>query len=220
MLNGGPVPFDRALDRSARSDRRQRLTGEPRHLLQRSRDGHRPQLGLCLGMGAVIRGIEYAHERIFSLGLRDELAAGVALLRAGWGIARREPVFADGVPLELDIDGESLHSRASIFLITTLNELLIGIRPFWGEGNAPLRVTLVREHAHRFLRSFPDLLRGRPEPHLTEAGGYFSRRGDAQSTSRAKDRTLIDGEIYHAPNRRNPRRCVRSRDDLSRSERP
>ena len=156
------------------------------------------QLGLCLGMGAVVRGIEYCHERIYSLGFRDEWAAGAAVVRAGWGIARREAVFAEGVPLEVDIDGERHSARASIFLVTALSELILGIRPFWGEGTSPLRITLVREHAARFLRSFPDLLRGRALPHLTEAAGYLSRRGSCV-TIRGEGPYTIDGEIYHAP---------------------
>ena len=146
------------------------------------------QFGLCFGIGAIVRGIEYCHERIFRLGLREEWATGVALLRAGWGIARREAVFAEGVPLTISIDGEPHDTRAAFFLVSALAELLLGIRPFWGNGCAPLRVTLVREHASRFLRSFPDLLRGRAEPHLSEAGGYLSRRGSAVE---------IVGEIYH-----------------------
>jgi diacylglycerol kinase (ATP) len=196
-LNGGAVRFDRALDELLRA-MDGNVAGQSRHLLRVHAVGAPPQLGLCLGMGAIVRGVEYCHERIFSLGIRDEFAAGVALLRAGWGIARREPVFADGVPLDLDIDGEFHTSRASIFLITTLAELLLGIRPFWGEGDAPLQVTMVREHAHRFLRSFPDFLRGRPEPHLTEAGGYLSRRA-TRIHIRGEGPYTIDGEIYHAP---------------------
>jgi diacylglycerol kinase (ATP) len=173
----------------------------PRHLLHIHGTGAEPQLGLCLGMGAVVRGIEYCHERIFSLGIRDEWATGVALLRAGWGIARREPVFADGVPLHISIDGEPHDTRASIFLVSALSELLLGIRPFWGDGSQPLRVTLVREHADRFMRNFPDLLKGRPDPHLTEAAGYLSRRGGAIDISGDCPYT-IDGEIYHASTNR------------------
>ena len=147
-------------------------------------------------MGAIVRGIEYCHQRIYNLGLRDEWAAGVALLRAGWGIARREAVFADGVSLDLDIDGERHASRASIFLITVLSELILGIRPFWGDGTAPLRITLVREHTKRFLRNFPDFLRGRAEPNLTQANGYLSRRGE-RIDLRGEGPYTIDGEIYH-----------------------
>ena len=195
-INGGTVPFDRALD-ALLDVIEQGGPGEQRHLLKVHAVGAEPQLGLCLGMGAIVRGIEYCHERIYSLGVRDEWAAGVALLRAGWGIARREPVFADGVPIDVHIDGEHHNARASIFLISALSELMLGIRPFWGDGVAPLRITLVREHATRFLRSFPDLLRGRPDPHLTEAGGYFSRRGTAVDI-RGEGPYQIDGEIYHA----------------------
>jgi diacylglycerol kinase family enzyme len=195
-INGGAVSvrsaFEAMLKAAAGNP-----TAAPRHLLHVHGTGAEPQLGLCLGMGAVVRGIEFCHERIFSLGIRDEWATGVALLRAGWGIARREAVFADGVPLTISIDGERHESRASIFLISALAELMLGIRPFWGGGNEPLRVTLVREHAHRFMRSFPDLLRGRPEPHLTEAAGYLSRRGH-EIEIRGECPYTIDGEVYRA----------------------
>jgi diacylglycerol kinase (ATP) len=195
-INGGVVSARKALD-AMLTAAAGNATTVPRHLLHVHCTGAEPQLGLCLGMGAVVRGIEYCHERIFSLGLRDEWATGVALLRAGWGIARRESVFADGVPLDISIDGEHHESRASIFLISALAELMLGIRPFWGGGEEPLRVTLVREHAHRFMRSFPDLLRGRPVPHLTEAAGYLSRRGHTIEI-RGECPYTIDGEIYHA----------------------
>jgi diacylglycerol kinase (ATP) len=169
----------------------------PRHVLRVAAADATPQFGFCFGIGAIVRGIEYCHERIFRLGVRDEWATGVALLRAGWGIARREAVFADGVPLTISIDGETHETRAAFFLVSALTQLLLGIRPFWGDGNAPLRVTLVREHADRFLRNFPDLLRGRPEPHLREESGYLSRRSTAVEINGECPYT-IDGEIYHA----------------------
>jgi diacylglycerol kinase family enzyme len=195
-VNGGAVPFGRALANLVSACAGGR-TGEPRHLIKLHENGDHVQLGLCMGMGAIVSGIEYCHERIYSLGFRDEWAAGMALLRAGWGIARRESVFSNGVPIDVEIDGERHSARASIFLVTALNELLLGIRPFWGHGTDPLRITLVREHATRFLRSFPDLLRGRPDPHLTEAAGYFSRRGSSVDI-RCDGPYMIDGEIYHA----------------------
>jgi len=195
-INGGAVPFDRALDALLHT-----MTIVPpmqqRYLLKVHAPGSDAQLGLCLGMGAIVSGVEYCHERIYSLGLRDEWAAGAALLRAGWGIARREPVFADGVPLDLAIDGERHSAKASIFLVTVLDELILGIRPFWGVGTDPLRITLVREHATRFLRSFPDFLRGRADPHLTESAGYLSRRG-SHVDIRSQGPYTIDGEIYHS----------------------
>ena len=195
-VNGGVVRFERALDNLLDAAGGKR-SGQARHLIRVQPLDASAQLGLCMGMGAIVSGIEYCHERIYKLGMRDERAAGMAMLRAGWGIARREAVFSDGVPIDVDIDGERRSARASIFLVTTLNELLLGIRPFWGNGAGPLKITLVREHVQRFLRNFPDLLRGRPDPHLTEAAGYFSRRGERVGI-RCAGPYMIDGEIYHA----------------------
>ena len=163
----------------------------------RARDGSRPpQIGFLFGMGAVIRGIEYCHERIFALGIRKELASGIAMARAAWGIARREPVFAQGVALDARFDGEAHRGRASIFLVTALDALFLGIKPFWGPGEGPLAVTWVADDARRFLRTFPALLRGEAD-RLHECEGYLSRRAHRVEV-RGDDRYTIDGEIYRA----------------------
>jgi diacylglycerol kinase (ATP) len=195
-INGVALPLRKALAALLSAAAAGAAT-TPRYVLRVSAAGEVPQFGLCFGIGAIVRGIEYCHERIFRLGMREEWATGVALLRAGWGIARREAVFAEGVPLAVTIDGETHDTRAAFLLVSALAQLLLGIHPFWGDGCAPLRVTLVREHAERFLRSFPDLLRGRAEPHLREDGGYLSRRGTAIEIVGDCPYT-IDGEIYHA----------------------
>jgi diacylglycerol kinase family enzyme len=161
----------------------------------RVRDGERvPQLGFIFGMGAVIRGIEYCHERIYALGIKDEWVTGVALVRAAWGIARRERVFSEGVALDARLDGETHRGRASIFLVSALRRLLLGIHPFWGQGPGPLDVTWVAEDARRFLRTFPALLRGEAK-RLHESEGYLSRRVRAVELD-ADEHYTIDGEIY------------------------
>ena len=163
----------------------------------RVRDGggnDRARIGFLFGMGAVIRGIEYCHERIFSLGIRKEFASGVAMARAAWGIARREPIFAEGVALEARFDDEAHRGRASIFLVTALRALFLGITPFWGAGDGPLSVTWVADDARRFLRTFPALLRGEAA-RLHECEGYLSRRAHRVAV-RGDDRYTIDGEIY------------------------
>src|SRR5262249_53155964 len=128
--------------------------------------------------------------------IRKEFASGVAMLRAAWGIARREPIFAEGVALDARFDGESHRGRASIFLVTALRALFLGIKPFWGTGDAPLSVTWVADDAHHFLRTFPALLRGEAA-RLHEREGYLSRRAHRIEV-RGDDRYTIDGEIYRA----------------------
>src|SRR5690606_9145379 len=137
------------------------------------------------GMGTIVRGIEYFHARIRDSGGAHELGAGVALARAVWGIARREPPFAE--PLMVDVEavpaGDDGAFRlpaavpAHLVLATTLARLFLGIRPYWGNGgDAPLRCTLVEAGASGFVTRLPRLLRGRPDPQMTPANGYHSAR--------------------------------------------
>ncbi len=152
------------------------------------------QIGFCFGMGAIIRGIEFCHERIFSLGIRREWASGAALVRAAWGIARREAVFSEGIDLTASWDNESRQGRSSIFLVSTLDHLFLGIRPFWGTGSGTLSSTWVDENAHRFFRTLPALLRGDAD-RLHEEDGYTSRRAESVEVSGGAQYT-IDGDIY------------------------
>ena len=192
-INGRRMRFDAALNRFL--DAAAAGTPPAPKPVVQVRDNDRIQLGFAFGMGAIIRGIQYCHEQVYSAGIGDEWASGVAVARAAWGIVRRDPVFADGVPLSLDVDGRRSTSLASIFLVSTLARLLMGIHPFWGTGRGALSTTLVEENARHFLRAFPALLRGRPNSHLTEAGGYTSWQADRVEVA-GRGQYTIDGEIY------------------------
>jgi hypothetical protein len=61
--------------------------------------------GLFFGMGTIVQGIDYFHRRVRPSGGRHELGAGLALLRALWGIARAEPPFAEPVSATLRLRG-------------------------------------------------------------------------------------------------------------------
>lgn len=194
-VNGRRMSFESALNSfldAAASGR----PSIPRPAVQIA-SGDEIRLGFAFGMGAIIRGIQYCHEQVYSAGIGDEWASGVAVARAAWGIARRDPMFADGVALSLEIDGERNVALASIFLVSTLSRLLMGIHPFWGTGAGALSTTLVEEDAAHFLRALPALLRGRPNAYLTESGGYSSRRAEEIQVA-GRGQYTIDGEIYDA----------------------
>ena len=174
------------------------LRNDYRRILRVSMPDQTPHYGMFFGMGAIISGIQYCHERIYRLGVRTEWAPGLAMLRAVYGIVRREPVFSDGVEIHLELDDVTRHSRASMLLVSTLDRLFLGIRPFWGEGDQPLKTTLVREKADRFLRAFPALLRGKPNRYLTPEAGFESFRLDSFNWQSPGNFTL-DGEFYPGP---------------------
>ncbi len=202
-INGTRTNYSRSLDRfiaaaDFHANTGQTLITDSRRVLRVSNEHQAPHYGMFFGMGAIIRGIEYCHDRIYSLGVRTEWAPGLAMARAVYGIVRREPVFSKGVGLKLKFDDQIRDTRASMLLVSTLDRLFLGIRPFWGEGSGPLKTTLVREKADHFLRAFPALLKGRPNRYLTAEAGFESFRLDSLDWDSDGSFTL-DGEFYPPP---------------------
>ncbi len=161
--------------------------------------------GMFFGAGTIIRGIEYCHDKIHTLGIRDELGPGVVMFRTIWGIARKEPYFADPTPLRIELDNEMNPQTRQVvlLLISSLDRLFLGLRPYWGSESAPLHCTWVQKPTRRVLRAFPSLLRGKPNAHVTTNNGYFSH--NAQEIRLWIDGTFtLDGEMYHAGSKDGP----------------
>jgi diacylglycerol kinase (ATP) len=151
--------------------------------------------GFFWGMGAILRGIEYCQRTVYGAGIGGEQASGVALARTVIGIARRQPPFSGGVSVTLTGTEPAGRFDASILLATTLEQLFLGIRPFWGNASGALRGLLVEEPARRLVRNLPALLRGRPNRHMTAATGYHALASDCLQV-RADGRFTLDGELF------------------------
>lgn len=160
--------------------------------------------GLFFGAGTIVQGIEYFHARIRRNGGGHEMGAGAALLRALWGIARQQPPFDAPLAVALRapelLPGQGCGPRpvaVRLLLVTTLDRLFLGIRPYWGAGPGALKATLVDHAAHRLVRRMPRLLRGRPDATMTPAFGYHSARLDRLSL-RFRGSFTLDGELFAA----------------------
>jgi hypothetical protein len=160
--------------------------------------------GLFFGMGTIVQGIEYFHQRIRHHAGGFELGAGAALVRTLWGIARQQPPFS--LPLEVHIEACGLPSESAgglcpgtvslrLLLATTLDRLFLGMRPYWGTGAGALKATLVERRAPAFVTKVPRLLRGRPDHIMTAARGYHSGRVDGLALGFRGSYTL-DGELF------------------------
>lgn len=134
-----------------------------------------PQYGMFLGGGAIIQGTEYAHREVHSRGLRDDLSLALTTLRTAWGLFRNDPDFNRHVSIEFTLDDAPAVTHDTLILaISTLHRLAFGMRPFWGTGPAPIRVTVFRQGCSRFGRTFISIIRGRPNRNAIPESGYFS----------------------------------------------
>ena len=185
------------------SDNVERLT-RPILRTEGSVDG-RIVCGMFFGAGTIIRGIEYYHQNVNSMGITDELGPGVVTLRTIWGIARKEPGFSDPTPIRIEIDSAANPQTRQVvlLLISSLERLFLGFHPYWGVENAPLHCTWVQRPTRKVFRAFHSVLRGRPNRHAGQENGYFSH--NAREIRLWIDGAFaVDGEIYHASTEHGP----------------
>jgi diacylglycerol kinase (ATP) len=173
-------------------------------------NGRARNLGFFFGIGTIVSGIEYFHNQLRPLGGGHEVGAAVALLRTLWGILCKQPPFAEALPVTLatpvtnasdvnNIDDQILPTemiKIRLCLVTTLQRLFLGMRPFWGTTAGPLRTTLVEERAARFLINLPRIMRGRPSLRMSAADGYHSVTEPELRINFSGPYTL-DGELFN-----------------------
>lgn len=189
----------RSLERLCRWSQSERLiegSVVQRHVLRvATGDGGAPHFGMFFGSGAIIQATEYAHREIHSRGLRDDFSLGLGLVRTLWGIVRGHPEFNQPLPVDVTLDSEQYGEfRARILAISSLDRLFLGIHPFWGVGDAPLKMSLITSDAKRFLRTFLSILWRKRKVLPATEHGYHSCRAE-QITLLMDGSFNLDGEI-------------------------
>jgi hypothetical protein len=157
-----------------------------------------PVFGMFFGAAGIYRAIQVCREKIHSRGVRSSAAVGLTIagLVANWLLPWREnaSVFS-GDPMVADLDGnETLERPFFLLMVTTLDRLMLGIRPFWGWRRGALRFTAVTYPPEHFVLSLPRLLYGGRERNLPE-NCYLSRSADMVTLNLDSPFTL-DGELY------------------------
>ncbi len=157
------------------------------------------QYGFFLSAGAILTGMDHFRENVGSRGFRDELSASVSLVRGLIGVARGEGAWARGreAGYRLGPDGP-WHDGQVLVIATTLERLIMGMRPWWGTQPLPVHVTAIRNGPRRLLRRTPALLRGRGGPALSPDEGYRSDNAD-RIQLRPGGGFGLDGEVFPVP---------------------
>ena len=173
-----------------------------RHLMRVTLDDDpTAHYGMFLGAGAVVHGTEYAHREIHARGLRDDFSLFLGTVRTAWGVIRGEEAFTAPTRLGLTLDGRAAGEADTLILaVSTLERLAFGMRPFWGRGPGPLRLTLIEQHAPRFLPTFLSIIAGRPSQRARAGTHYHSHNAQALELALAGELNL-DGELLTVQHR-------------------
>lgn len=154
--------------------------------------------GMLFGLGMIARGVKFSQSRIKQLGMTGSIFTVMIVLRAVLGTFLGRPQ-AQWAPVRITEEDGNGHVREKTYLfalVSALDRLLLGIRPYWGQEPAALRATFVACCSKKFwIRIWP-LIFGRGH-HLRQADGYIS-----YNTPRLEllldDDYIVDGEVYQA----------------------
>lgn len=109
-------------------------------LLKVTSPDHAPYYGFLFSSGAVPLITDYTKSKLHDRGVGGSMAVFGGILR---GVSGKRDGFLYPTDIELDIDGAALTENHLGTLITTLSGLILGLDPFWGQQNGPLRMTYV-----------------------------------------------------------------------------
>ncbi len=166
------------------------------------RDG-RPRHGMFLGTGAVAQASQFCQDAVHKSGLKGDLATfatlSASVLRAmATRAAPGDPTridrphaieaTADGTPR---VEGDQL-----LLLLTTLEKLVLGTKPFWGGKTEPLRVTSFPYPLPNLARwLIPSMFGGENRKPPPGAVSFSCRSCQIKTTSTF----IIDGEFFEPP---------------------
>jgi hypothetical protein len=160
--------------------------------------GRAPFCGMFFGAGAIYQAVEHTQRKFHSMGLRGDVGPGLAFLRFVKAIANQDRRRLSPVQARLiDGNGIALEQEYILLLASTLERLLLHMRPFWGTEDGPVHWTAVEFGARSLLWNLPAVCRGNRRNRLMPAQGYHSH-----STQRLElhldEGYIVDGEFFRA----------------------
>lgn len=168
--------------------------------------GRAPLYGMFFGAGAIHTGVEFFHRRIAALGTGGTIGPGLAFARLLLALAWPAQTRIQPTRLTLRLDeGREQVGDYLLILVSSLERLLLGSKPYWGIEPAPLHYTAIRHRPRRLWRSLPAVLRGGGEVPPREQDGYFSHNIDTLTLA-LDGGFVLDGERYRVECEQGPLR--------------
>ena len=163
-----------------------------------------PIYGMFFGAAVIYQATHFCLQKVHTRGVRGEIGAGVALARFLWAVLLKDRKVVPPVPITIGLNQNVPQKQKYLLvLITTLQRLFLGLRPFWGSQIKPLHYTAVDAHPRHFLQALPSAMRGHQSRHLTPMNGYVSHNIDEARLTLDSGFNL-DGELYNPDSKLGP----------------
>lgn len=160
--------------------------------------------GMFLGLGLIARGVKFSRSRIKQIGITGNIFTAIIVLRSliGTFLGRPHPTWA---PVHVMLPHKSEANRSQPYLlvmISTLDQILMGIHPYWGQEKAPLHATFIKQHCIRFWLALLQIILKQGQS-LKKEHGYLSYNTESLELL-FDDEYIIDGELFYASSHQGP----------------
>lgn len=166
------------------------------------RDG-KPRHGMFLGAGAVTQATKFCQDAVHRSGLKGEFATFATLaasaLRAMATKANPNDLTRIDRPhhISLSIDGKPrAGGEQLLLLLSTLDKLILGARPFWGGKTGPIRGSLFPYPLPSVVRWLIPLMYGSEQRKVPQGAISFSCTSCEIWTPST---FILDGEFFEPP---------------------
>lgn len=159
--------------------------------------GDRRLLGFVFGLGAFERATRLVDERVHHKGFAGQIGVALGVVASGGAalFGEEKAAWRRGVPLGLGLDGASPAAAHSFALLaTSLHRWVLGLWPFWGEGEGAIAVTEIAAPPRRLFAGLVTAGLGRPRP-WAAAEGWRSVRADAVTLD-METGFIVDGDRF------------------------
>jgi len=159
--------------------------------------------GMFLGTGAAWQGTKFCQTDVHKTGLKGNWATfatlATALLKGAFLPASPNDLsrIDRSYDMRVQADGQPVTEGGQLmFLTTTLQKLILGVRPFWGGANGPMRSTIIPYPPPNVFRWALPLMRGGEDRRVPQ--GCLSFCAD-EILIETKCPFVIDGEFFDPP---------------------
>jgi len=173
------------------------LSIESRPILRiRFPEEREPLHGMFFGAGAIYHGTQLGLQTKQSIGRFGEWGAGLIMLKFLLALATGSRKGLNPISVRVTA-GEvgPLEQEYLVLMVTTLDRLFLGMKPFWSTNSGPLRFTSLRVPYRHLWRVLPAVLRGESHPLATKEHGYMSENL-SEIRLAFNSGFVLDGEVY------------------------
>ena len=176
-----------------------KLSIESRPILRiRFPEEREPLYGMFFGAGAIYHGTQMGLQTKQSIGRLGEWGAGLILIKFLLALATGSRNGLNPITVRVTAgDSKPVQNEYLVLMVTTLNRLFLGMKPFWSRNSGPLRFTSLRVPYRYLWRVLPALLRGHSHPLATANHGYISENL-SEIRLAFNSGFVLDGEVYSA----------------------